>query len=90
MAALNANGQLPVGGEFRNEGILGTVFTGRVVRETAAGDRKAIIPAITGRAWITGHAQYVLSPDDPFPEGFRLGDIWPGSFNPIGLAGGQR
>jgi proline racemase len=33
----------------------------------------AIVPEITGRAWITGRAEYVLQPDDPFPAGFRLG-----------------
>ena len=33
----------------------------------------AAIPEITGRAWITGMGQYLLDPDDPFPEGFRVG-----------------
>jgi proline racemase len=93
MAALHAKGQLPVGSVFRNEGILDTVFTGQVISETRAGHLPAIVPAITGRAWITGFAQYVVAPDDPFPEGFRLGDIWPGSFAGAGegpLAAGVR
>ena len=34
------------------------------------------MPAISGRAWITGTHQFVLDPDDPFPEGFRLPDTW--------------
>ena len=34
-------------------------------------------PRIGGRAWITGYATYVLQDDDPFPEGFVMGDIWP-------------
>ena len=36
----------------------------------------AIVPAITGRAWITGSHQLVVDPDDPFPEGFKLPDTW--------------
>ena len=35
-------------------------------------DMPAVIPKITGRAWITGTAQYMIDPTDPFPEGFQL------------------
>ena len=31
---------------------------------------------ITGTAWITGFARYVVDPTDPFPDGFTVGDIW--------------
>jgi proline racemase len=78
MAALHAKGWLALGEDFRHEGILGTVFTGRLLRETAVGPYKAVVPRLTGQAWITGFAQYVLDPDDPFPEGFTVGDIWGG------------
>ena len=40
--------------------------------ETTVGDRPAIQPTVTGRAWITGTAQYLLDPSDPFPAGFVL------------------
>ena len=76
MAVLHAKGQLKVGDRFRHEGILGTVFVGEVVEETAVGTFRAIVPTITGSAWITGFASYVLDPGDPFPEGFTVGDIW--------------
>ena len=79
MAALHARGELAVGQEFRHEGILGTVFTGRLVEETTIGSAPgtaAVVPEITGRAWITGFAQYVVAADDPFPNGFTVGDIW--------------
>ncbi|RPJ71427.1 MAG: hypothetical protein EHM24_12465 [Acidobacteria bacterium] len=76
MAALHAKGQLPVGQDFRHEGILGTIFTGRLLEETAVGPYRAVVPTITGRAWITGFAQYVVDAEDPFPEGFTVGDIW--------------
>ena len=76
MAALHAKGQLALGEEFHHEGILGTVFTGRLVRETRVGPYPAVVPTLSGHAWITGFAQYVVDPEDPFPEGFTVGDIW--------------
>ena len=76
MAVLHAKGMLGIGEDFRHEGILGTVFTGRLLEETRVGDRAAVIPQITGSAWITGIADYVVDPTDPFPDGFTVGDIW--------------
>ena len=76
MAVLHAKGRLRVGDTFRHEGILGTVFTGRVLEETSIGPYRAIVPSITGQAWITGFASYVVDPTDPFPSGFTVGDIW--------------
>src|SRR6188768_1720710 len=76
MATLAAKGEMAVGDEFRHEGILGTVFTGRVEEETAIGEYRAIVPSITGQAWITGFASYVVDPTDPFPDGYTIGDIW--------------
>ena len=57
-------------------GSSGTVFTGRLVEETRVGERTAVVPTLTGTAWITGFASYVVDPTDPFPEGFTVGDIW--------------
>ncbi len=76
MAVLHAKGELKVGDTFRHEGVLGTVFTGRVESETTVGPYRAIIPSISGQAWITGFATYVIDPTDPFPEGYTVGDIW--------------
>ncbi len=76
MAVLHAKGQLPLNKDFVHEGILGTTFTGRLIRETKVGPYRAVVPTISGRAWITGYARYVLDPSDPFPEGFTVGDIW--------------
>jgi proline racemase len=77
MAALHARGKLGLNEGFVHEGILGTVFTGRLLEETTVGPHRAVVPTITGRAWITGISQYVLEDDDPFPEGFTVSDIWP-------------
>lgn len=76
MACLHAKDQLGLNQDFVHEGILGTTFTGRLVGETKVGSYAAVIPSISGRAWITGFAQYVLESDDPFPTGFTVGDIW--------------
>lgn len=76
MATLYAKKKLRLNEAFRHEGILGTIFTGRLVEETQIGPYRAVVPAISGRAWITGFSSYVLEEDDPFPEGFTVGDIW--------------
>jgi len=76
MAALHAKGQLALGQDFVHEGILGTTFTGRLIVETRVGPYRAVVPTLSGRAWITGFAQYMVDPEDPFPEGFTVGDIW--------------
>ncbi|MEU2161198.1 proline racemase family protein [Streptomyces chengbuensis] len=72
MAQLHARGELPLGRDFVNESFIGTEFTGRLVGETTVGGLPAVIPTVTGRAWITGTAQYFLDPSDPFPGGFLL------------------
>lgn len=81
MAALHAKGELALNEEFHHEGILGTIFTGCLVQETMLGTQKAVVPTIRGQAWITGMAQYVVDPDDPFPNGFTVGDIWGGEMS---------
>jgi proline racemase len=73
MAQLHARGRLGLGVPFVHESIIGTRFTGRLLEATEVGGRPAVVPEITGRAWITGMGQYLLDPEDPFPEGFRVG-----------------
>lgn len=72
MAQLHARGELPLHTDFLNESYIGSRFTGRLVGTATVGGFEAVIPAITGRAWITGTAQYMLDPSDPFPTGFDL------------------
>ncbi len=72
MAQLHARGELPLHQDFVNESFIGTEFTGRLVEETTVGGRPAVVPTVTGRAWVTGTAQYFLDPSDPFPAGFLL------------------
>jgi proline racemase len=72
MAQLHARGKLALNEPFVHESVIGTRFTGRLVEETEVGGRPAVVPEITGRAWITGMGQYLLDPTDPFPAGFAL------------------
>jgi proline racemase len=78
MAQLHTRGQLALDTDFVNESIIGSTFVGRLVEELEIpGEREgvtisAVVPTITGRAWITGTAQYMLDPTDPFPAGFLL------------------
>ena len=76
MATLHARGRLGLHEDFHHEGILGTIFTGQLVAETTVGQYPAVVPTLSGQAWITGFASYVVDPSDPFPEGFTVGDIW--------------
>ena len=72
LAQLHARGELGVGEEFVNRSVIGTRFGARIVKEMEIGGLPAVVPEISGRAWITGMAQYLLDPDDPFPTGFTL------------------
>ncbi|MEV5318839.1 proline racemase family protein [Streptomyces sp. NPDC052687] len=72
MAQLHARGELPLHTEFVNESFIGTRFTGRLLGTTEVAGTPAVLPGFTGRAWITGTAQYLLDPADPFPAGFVL------------------
>ena len=72
MAQLHARGELAMNQDFINESYIGTRFIGRLVESTTVGDFPAVVPTITGRAWVTGTAQYFLDPRDPFPKGFLL------------------
>ena len=78
MAVMYARGELALNEDFCHEGVLGTLFNGRLIEETRVGEYQAVVPALSGQAWITGFANYVLDPSDPFPCGYKVGDIWAG------------
>ena len=76
MAVLHARGLLRAGEGMIHESLIGSRFHGRIVRETEVAGRRAIVPAIRGRAWITGFHDYVLDAADPWPTGWVLPDAW--------------
>jgi len=79
MAVMHAKGMMKEGDTFEGVSLIGSRFTGRIAGVTRVGDRPAIVPQISGRAWITGTHQLMLDPDDPWPGGYRLSDTWPGA-----------
>jgi proline racemase len=79
MAVMRAKGQMQVGDRYLARSIIGSEFLGRIEADTTLGGRPAIIPSISGRAWISGTRIEMLDPDDPWPQGYRLSDTWPKS-----------
>ncbi len=77
MATLSARTLMAEGDVYRARSIIGSEFVCRIARRATIGGRPAIIPIISGRAWITGVNQYMLDPADPWPSGYRLADTWP-------------
>jgi proline racemase len=77
MAALAARGLMGEGDVYRARSIIGSEFVCRIARPAQIVGRPAIVPIISGRAWITGVNQYMLDPADPWPSGYRLADTWP-------------
>jgi proline racemase len=72
MAELWGRGELGLNSDFVNESFIGGRFIGRLIAETEVAGIPAVVPTITGRAWVTGLSQYLLDPDDPFPTGFTF------------------
>jgi proline racemase len=77
MAVLHARSQMQAGEAFLARSILDSEFLGRIAALTSVGAKPAIIPTISGRAWITGTHQHMLDPADPWPSGYRVNDTWP-------------
>ncbi|MDK3075343.1 proline racemase family protein [Sedimentitalea sp. JM2-8] len=76
MAVLAARGGMAEGDTLTAISIIGSTFSGRIAGTTSLGGRPAILPEISGRAWITGTHQHMLDPSDPWPLGYRLSDTW--------------
>lgn len=77
MAVMRAKGLMQVGDRYLARSIIGSEFLGTIQSDTRIAGRPAIIPTITGRAWITGTRTEMLDPADPWPAGYRLSDTWP-------------
>jgi len=77
MALLHHRKKMKVGDHYIGESVLGSRFHCAIDSETEVGDKQAVIPLISGQAWITGIHQYLLDPSDPWPHGYKLADTWP-------------
>jgi proline racemase/trans-L-3-hydroxyproline dehydratase len=72
MAALHAKGHLDLQHPFVNESIIGTRFTGRLLRQETIDSLTGVVPEISGNAYVTGFQQFVVDPRDPLKFGFHL------------------
>jgi proline racemase len=77
MAVLHAQGRMQVGDRYRARSIIGSEYKCAIESLTSVGKTRAIVPTVSGRAWITGTHQLMLDPNDPWPEGYRVTDTWP-------------
>lgn len=76
MAVLHARGEMGPDDTLTTVSVIGSTFQGRIVGATDVGGIPAIVPEISGRAWITGIHQHMLDPSDPWPGGYRVSDTW--------------
>ena len=70
MAQLHAKGRLREGDAFVHESIIGSLFRGRVEKETSVAGKPAIVPSIGGWARQTGFNTIFIDDRDPFAHGF--------------------
>ena len=76
MAILHRRGKMKAGETLTATSIIGSQFSGQILGKTKVGSFDAILPEISGRAWITGTHQHMLDPADPWPGGYRISDTW--------------
>ena len=72
LTQLYMKGVIRPGMKLEHHSIIDTVFEAEAVRETEVGGRRAIVPRVSGSAYITAFSNFVLDEDDPLPNGFRL------------------
>jgi proline racemase/trans-L-3-hydroxyproline dehydratase len=73
LAVLHAKGEIGLNQEIGVEGITGGLFRGRLLREVALGNYRAVVPEISGPAFVTGFHQFILDDADPLLRGFGVG-----------------
>lgn len=76
LAVMHAKGMISVGETFMHESIIGSRFESRIDSLTRLGDVPAVVPVVSGQAWISAITQVGVDPGDPFQTGFTLSDSW--------------
>ncbi len=76
LAVLHARGEIAVGDSRISRSIIGGEFLAEAIGETTVGGHPAVLPRITGQAWIYGAEELRVDESDPFPSGFALSDTW--------------
>ncbi|HJF34198.1 MAG TPA: proline racemase family protein [Sporosarcina psychrophila] len=75
LATLYENGALGENGRFVHESITDGQFIGEILSINEVGGHKAVIPKVTGEAFVTGLHQFLVDPRDTLPRGFLLEEI---------------
>lgn len=78
LAVLCARSDIGEGDVIRSRSIIGGEFGVRARGMTTVAGRPAVLPTITGEAWIYGEERLRVDQTDPFPAGFALSDTWGG------------
>ncbi len=76
LAVMHARGEIGVGETFVHESIIGSRFTSRIEALTTLGTTPAVVPVVSGQAWISAMSQVGVDPTDRFQTGFTLSDTW--------------
>lgn len=76
LAILHARGLVQVGDVRRSRSIIGGEFRAEVIGTTTVGGKVAVLPRISGQAWIYGVEELRVDASDPFNTGFALSDTW--------------
>lgn len=72
VAIHHARAELELGTTVEIASVIGSRFRVRVAEQTRVGHLPAVVPEVTGRAFITGRHTFWLDPSDPFRHGFLL------------------
>jgi len=71
-AILHAKDEIKLGESIIIESIIGSTFSVKVVETTTFGNYDAVIPEVSGNAYITGKNTFWINPEDPLKNGFIL------------------
>ena len=76
LAIMHAKGEIKVGEPFIHQSIIGSQFESRIESTTQIASYAAVVPVVSGQAWISAISQVGVDPSDPFQNGFTLADTW--------------
>ena len=76
LAVMHARGEIALGDELTVRSVIDSEFQATITGVTTAAGHPAVLPRISGRAWIYGLFQLGLDPSDPYPLGYTLPDAW--------------
>ena len=84
LAAAFARGEIKVGDRRISRSTIGGEFVAEAIGETTVGNKRAVLPRITGQAWVYGREELRIDADDPFAKGFALSDSWGSQVGELG------